>query len=72
MSAETIVIDANSLEEARARLPAQKPEGLDLLSEKVITDGTVKEINGFGETTEEAYANAQLGLPDYAEALTKN
>jgi len=71
MTEETIVIIADSLPEARRKIKAQIPEGLDLISEKVITEGGIQEINMFGESTQAAFAEAESKIPDYAEALTK-
>jgi len=71
MTEETIVIIADSLQEARRKIKAQIPEGLELISEKVITEGGIKEINMFGESTQAAFAEAESKIPDYAEALSK-
>ena len=71
MTEETIVIIADSLPEARRKIKAQIPEGLDLISEKVITEGGIKEINMFGDSTQTAFAEAESKIPDYAEALSK-
>ncbi|MHB8136148.1 MAG: hypothetical protein ACYDH1_18220 [Anaerolineaceae bacterium] len=71
MTEETIAIIANSLPEARIKIKAQIPAGLDLISEKVISEGGIKEINMFGESTQAAFAEAESKIPDYAEALSK-
>ncbi|NTW44751.1 MAG: hypothetical protein HGB14_10060 [Anaerolineaceae bacterium] len=71
MTEETIVIIADSLPEARRKIKSQIPEGLDLISEKVITEGGIEESNAWGETTQAAFEKAESKLPGYAEALSK-
>ncbi|MDP8255055.1 MAG: hypothetical protein P9M14_04845 [Candidatus Alcyoniella australis] len=71
MSEKTIDVEANSLEEARQQIRAQIPEGLHLLSEKVLSDGNPKTIKADSETTEAAFAKVQSQIPGDANAITK-
>jgi hypothetical protein len=50
MYAQTIEVEADSLDEARARVKAQVPEGLFMLSEQVLSDGKPKTVEGTGDT----------------------
>ena len=71
MSEELIEVEADSLEEARQQVISQIPEGLHVLSEKVISDGLPKTIKAIAETTEEAVVKAQGDIPNNAEVIEK-
>jgi hypothetical protein len=71
MTERIIEIEAESLEEARELVKSQIPEGLCLLSEKVISDGKPKTVKAFADTSKAAFAKAQSELPANASVLEK-
>lgn len=71
MSEKTIEIEADSLKEAREQVKSQIPEGLHLLSEKVISDGKSKTVKANAETTEAAFTKAQVKVPNNANVIKK-
>jgi hypothetical protein len=71
MTEKTIEIEAETLEEARAQVKSQIPEGLCLLSEQVISDGKPKTVKATGDTTETAFAKALVDIPNNASIIEK-
>jgi len=71
MDEQMIEIEAESLEEARELLKSRIPEGLDLLSEQIISDGKPKTVNAVADTTAAAFAKAQSEIPPNAEVVEK-
>jgi hypothetical protein len=71
MSEKTIEVEADTLEEARAQVQSQIPEGLHLLSEQVISDGKPKTVKAVADTTESASAKAQREIPAKATVMEK-
>jgi hypothetical protein len=71
MTEQTIEIEAETTEEAREQIKSQVPEGLKILSEKIISDGKPKAIWAVAETTEAAFAEAQNKIPAGATILDK-
>jgi len=71
MTEKIIEIEAETLEEARAQVKSQIPEGLHLLSEQVLSDGTPKTVKAVADTTESAFAKAQSEIPTNATILEK-
>ena len=69
MANRTIEAEADTLEEARAKLKAQTPEGYQLVSEKILSDGAPKTVEGVGDTSEEAFAKARAMIPAGASVL---
>jgi hypothetical protein len=69
--AQQIEIEAESLEEAREQLQSQVPEGFELLSERVVSDGKPKTVKGVAETTEAAFTKAASQIPDDAKVLER-
>ena len=69
MSEQWIEVEAGSLEEARELLKSQVPEGLYLISERVISDGSVQTIKAYADSTETAFAKARSEVPEGAEIV---
>lgn len=70
-SERIIEIEAESLKEAREQVKSQIPEGLHVLSEKVISDGKPKTVKAIAESTEAAFAKAQSEIPNNADVIGK-
>jgi hypothetical protein len=68
---QTIEAEAESLEEAREQVKSQIPQGLQLLSEKIFSDGKPTTVKAAADTTEEAFAKAQNEVPANANVLGK-
>jgi len=71
MAEHTIEIEAGTLEEARQKLKARIPKGLDLLSERVISHGKPRTVTGVAETIAAALVKAQGNLPTGSVVLKK-
>jgi len=71
MSTKVIEVEANSLEEAKVLALARIPEGLDWLSDKVISDGTPQTIQTRAASVEAAFEKAQQNLPNSATIKEK-
>jgi hypothetical protein len=69
MNKGIIEIEGESLEEARAQVKAQIPEGFRLLSEEVISDGTHKAVKAMAETIETAFERARREVPEDADIV---
>ena len=63
---QTIDVEAVSLEEARNQMMLQAPEGLQVLSETILSDGQPKFVGGYGVTMDAAFASAEKDLPPAA------
>jgi hypothetical protein len=70
-SIQTIEVEAESLQEARKQIRSQIPQGLSILSEKIISDGKPKTAKGLSEKTEEAFMKAQNEVPSGAVIMDK-
>lgn len=66
---QTIRVEADSLQEARAMLKAKIPQGLMLVEEKVVGDGKQSTREGKGKTREDAILEAKAKIPPSAETL---
>ena len=66
-----IEVEAESLDEARKKAKSQIPEGLDIISEEIISDGKPKTVKAIADTTEEAFTKAQGDIPANAHILEK-
>lgn len=71
MAEQIIELEADSLEEAREQMKSRIPEGLHLLSERIIWDGKPQTVQVSADTTEAAFAKAQTLIPVGAEILEK-
>jgi len=71
MTEQIIEAEADSLEEARNQIKSQIPDGLSVLSEKVVSSGDLKTITAVADTVEMAFANAQSKIPSNANILSK-
>lgn len=72
MPLKKIVLEADSLEEAKTKVKSQeREEGLPVLYEKVLCDGKEKTITASADTMEEAFAKAEKELPNDANILEK-
>lgn len=69
MSEQTIEVQADSLEEAKEKIRAQIPEGLQLLSEEVISNGKPKIIKCTSDTLEAAFETARSKIPVGADVV---
>jgi flagellar biosynthesis GTPase FlhF len=71
MPEQIIEIEAETTEQAREQIKSQVPDGLKILTEKIISDGKPKAIRAVAETTEAAFAEAQNKIPAGATILDK-
>ena len=71
MQEKTVEIEAKTLVEAREQVKSQIPEGLHLLSEQVISDGTPKTVRAASDTIEAAFTKAQNQIPSNAVIAKK-
>jgi hypothetical protein len=71
MKNKTITVGANSLKVAREYLKKQIPQGLELLSEEVLSDGLEHTSRGVGETVDAALNRAQDNTPPGAKILKR-
>ena len=69
MSEQWIEVEADSLEEARELLKSQVPEGLHLISERVISEGSVQTIKAYADSVEAAFAKARSEVPEGAKIV---
>jgi hypothetical protein len=60
---QTILVEADSLEQAKRQLWLQIPKGLQFLSEEIVSDGMPKTVRGIAETPEAAFAKALGQVP---------
>jgi hypothetical protein len=71
MTQQIIEIEAESLEDAREQLKSRIPEGLSVLSEKIISDGNPKTVTAAATSTEAAFAKAESQIPSNANVIAK-
>ncbi|MBN1155462.1 hypothetical protein JXB12_11140 [candidate division KSB1 bacterium] len=67
MGQKTISIVAETMQEARDKLKSEVPDGMHILSEKIISDGKQKKIKARADSTEQAFKKARSKIP--AEAI---
>lgn len=67
--AREIVVEAETIEEARGKLKRQVPEGLRIVSETTISDGKPRTITAFGDTTDSALAKCKAQIPSGARII---
>lgn len=63
MAYETIEIEADSIQEINELRKSRIPEGVHILSEKIISDGKLNTVETIAETIELAYAKANEVIP---------
>jgi hypothetical protein len=66
-----IMVEADTLEEARDLMKSQLPEDARLISERIISDGQPKIIKAAEDTTEKAYEKTQDQIPKDADILER-
>lgn len=71
MSSQVIEAKGNSLEEARAWALSRIPDGLEWLSEKILSDGKPQTQQYSAETIEAAFSKAETQLPEKAQITQK-
>ena len=76
MVEKIIEVEADTLEEAREQLGSQMPEGLDVLSEKIISDGkpiikAKQTIEAEAESLEEARERIESQMPEGWQLLSE-
>lgn len=71
MPNKTIEIEGATLEAARKEVDSYVPEGMQVLSEQVISEGKPRTVRASAATTEEAFAQAKTEIPADAIVLYK-
>ena len=69
MKNKVLEIEADSLIEARKKVKTRTPEGLHILSKKILSDGKQKTAKGVAETVEAAFEKARKKVPADAEII---
>lgn len=64
-------VEAESLEEAKAQVKDRIPNGLTLISEKILHDGKSNTVKAIAETVENAYLKAESEIPNDAHIIKK-
>lgn len=67
--AQTLELEAESLEEAHQMLNAQLPGGMQIFSKRIVADGKPRTLEAVGDTAEAAFAEARSKIPGEAEIL---
>ncbi|TSA55577.1 hypothetical protein D4R42_05380 [bacterium] len=70
-SIQNIEVEADSLFEARKQVKSKVPEGFEILSEKILSDGKIESIRAVADTIETAYEEALSRLPPEVEVVEK-
>lgn len=68
---QIIEVEADSLFEARKQVKSKMPEGFEIFSENILSDGNIKDIVAIGDTVETAYNEALSRLPPEVEIVEK-
>lgn len=71
MSERIVEIEAKTEEDAEAQIKSRIPEGLHVLSKRVLSDGRPQVVRAVADTTESAFAKAQQEVPTNADILEK-
>lgn len=66
-----IEVEADSLEAARKQVKSQLPKGFHLISEEVVSDGTLKTHKVYANTIKTAFQKALGDVPPDAEIIEK-
>jgi hypothetical protein len=70
-SGQSIEVEADSLLEARRQVQSKVPDGFEILSETILSDGKIKRIQHKADTVETAYTEALSTLPPDVEVVEK-
>jgi hypothetical protein len=71
MAERIILAVADSLEEAKEQLESQIPEGFDVVSQEIVSQGKRRTVKASGDTLETALAKAQRQVPSEAQVVEK-
>jgi hypothetical protein len=71
MSNQVIEIQALTLDAARAEISSHVPQGKEVLSERVISDGKTRSIRCVADTIEKALTDARSKIPTGATGITE-
>jgi len=66
-----IEVEADTLKEAKEQVKSKIPNGLHLISEKILSDGKPKTVKAIAETLEKAYVKAESEIPNNAHIIKK-
>lgn len=67
--AQTLELEAESLEEAHRMLNAQLPGEMQIFSKQIVADGKPRTLEAVGDTAEAAFAEARSKIPEGAKIL---
>lgn len=70
-SIQSIEIEADSLFDARRQVKSKVPEGFEIISEKILSDGKIESIRAVADTVETAYEETLSRLPLEVEVVEK-
>jgi ankyrin repeat protein len=65
------MVEADTLEEARAIAKSRLPKGWKVSSEKIVASGTPKSVGGQGTTVEDAFARLEKEIPPGSTIITR-
>jgi len=71
MAERIIEVEADSLQEARIKAKSQVPEGLQITSEEILSDGKTSSKAGIADTIEAAFTDAESKLPSDVEIVDR-
>jgi hypothetical protein len=71
MTEHTIEVEADSLDEARKRVKSQIPQGLQIATEEILSDGATRSVKGVAATPDAASREAESKLPAEAEVVER-
>ncbi len=69
IESQFVEIEADSLKDARRQARAQIPQGLAMISEKILSDGRTLAKEGVAQTEEAAFKLARQGVPPGAKIV---
>lgn len=72
MKSQILEVEAESLQEARAKVKSQLPEAFYVVSETLIADGSEETVSATGENTDEAFRKAESKLPAGSQVTRKD
>lgn len=71
MSKQVIEVEAETLEEARSMLRSSIPEGFEIITEQILSDGSPQTQQATGITIEAAFIKAEYSVPKGAEIIER-
>ena len=71
MTERTIEVEADSIDEARKRVKSQIPQGLQIVTEEILSDGVTRSVKGVADTPDAASREAESKLPAEAEVVER-